>query len=90
MNDGGRPAGAAIQVEASNHLKVLWTKSMVLSVKEKAVRNCQVSIEEMNDHMNRLRPACRQAGSVERQLDSIKTRFLPVTWDKLRGHLFTV
>ena len=60
MNDGGRPAGAAIQVEASNHLKVLWTKSMVLSVKEKAVRNCQVRIKEMNDHMNLLRK-CRKA-----------------------------
>ena len=28
--------GAAIQVEASNHLKLLWTKTMVVSVKEKA------------------------------------------------------
>ncbi|MDI3535503.1 MAG: hypothetical protein PWQ82_1868, partial [Thermosediminibacterales bacterium] len=26
----------AIQVEASNHLKLLWSKAMVVSVKEKA------------------------------------------------------
>jgi hypothetical protein len=34
--DEGGPFGAAIQVEASNHLKLLWTKAMVVSVKEKA------------------------------------------------------
>jgi len=34
--DEGGPLGAAIQVEASNHLKLLWSKAMVVSVKEKA------------------------------------------------------
>jgi hypothetical protein len=34
--DEGRPLEAAIQVEASNRLKLLWPKSMVVSVKEKA------------------------------------------------------
>lgn len=34
--DEGRPLEAAIQVEASNHLKLLWSKAMVVSVKEKA------------------------------------------------------
>jgi len=34
--DEGRPLGAAIQVEAPNHLKLLWSKAMVVSVKEKA------------------------------------------------------
>ena len=34
--DEGRPFGAAMQVEASNHLKLLWSKAMVVSVKEKA------------------------------------------------------
>jgi hypothetical protein len=37
--DEGRPLGAAIQVEASNHLKLLWSKAMVVSVKEKARLN---------------------------------------------------
>ena len=32
--DEGRPLGAAMQVEASNHLKRLWSKAMVVSVKE--------------------------------------------------------
>ena len=34
--DEGRPFGTAMQVEVSNHLKLLWTKAMVVSVKEKA------------------------------------------------------
>ena len=34
--DEGRPFGAAIQVEASNHRKLLWSKAMVVSVTEKA------------------------------------------------------
>jgi hypothetical protein len=33
--DEGRPLGAVMQVEAPNHLKLLWTKAMVVSVKEK-------------------------------------------------------
>jgi len=35
-NDGGWPAGAAVQAEAPNRLMVLWSKAMVLSDKEKA------------------------------------------------------
>jgi len=34
--DEGRPPGIAIQVEIPNHLKLLWSKAMVVSVKEKA------------------------------------------------------
>jgi len=37
-DDGGGPAGTAIQVEVPNYLKVPWTKAMVLSIKEKAVQ----------------------------------------------------
>ena len=29
------PLGAAVQAEAPNHLKLLWSKAMVVSVKEK-------------------------------------------------------
>ena len=36
--DEGRPLGAAMQVEASNHLKLLWSKAMVVSVKEKVLQ----------------------------------------------------
>src|SRR5665648_221431 len=36
IRDEGRPLGTAMQVEVSNHLKLLWTKAMVVSVKEKA------------------------------------------------------
>ena len=36
MKDEGGPLEISIQVEVSNHLKVLLSKAMVLSVKEKA------------------------------------------------------
>ncbi|TEB12010.1 hypothetical protein Pmgp_01166 [Pelotomaculum propionicicum] len=39
IEDEGRPLGAAMQVEASNHRKLLWTKAMVVSVTEKAERD---------------------------------------------------
>ncbi len=56
---------------------------MVLSVKEKAGENCQVSTKEMNDHVNHLR-TCRK------RRDSIKTRGgLSLIWDKSSGNLFT-
>ena len=35
--DEGRPLGAVMQVEAPNHLKLLWSKAMVVSVKEKVL-----------------------------------------------------
>jgi len=34
--DEGRPFGAAVQAEASNHLKLLRSKVVVVSVREKA------------------------------------------------------
>src|SRR5215831_5990265 len=34
--DEGRPLEAGLQGQASNHLKLLWPKAMVVSVKEKA------------------------------------------------------
>ena len=36
INDGSRPTAIAIQVEVANHSKVLYSKDMVLSVREKA------------------------------------------------------
>jgi len=40
--DGGRPSEAALQEEASNRLKLLWAKVMVVSVEEKAHKMRQV------------------------------------------------
>jgi hypothetical protein len=33
--DEGGPLGAGFQEQASNHLKLLWPKAMVVSVEEK-------------------------------------------------------
>ncbi len=37
MDDGSRSTDNAVQAELSNHSKVLYSKDMVLSVREKAV-----------------------------------------------------
>lgn len=82
IKDEGGPLGVAIQVEASNHLKVLLSKAMVLSVKEKAKQNaCQIYVMEMNESepLKTLRNA---------QLLS-KPGLVWLPWDKPRGNLFT-
>jgi len=38
-----------MQVQASNHLKLLWSKAMVVSVEEKAHEIFQVWIKEVSD-----------------------------------------
>ena len=43
MEDEGRPLGAGVQAQASNHLKLQRSRAAVVSVKEKASpRGCQV------------------------------------------------
>jgi hypothetical protein len=46
--DGGRPSEIGMQVQIPNHLKLLWTKAMVVSVEEKAHEMCQVRIKKVN------------------------------------------
>jgi hypothetical protein len=36
MKDEGRPLGAGLQEQASNHLELHWLRTIVVSVKEKA------------------------------------------------------
>ncbi len=36
IKDEGGPFGTALQEEVSNHLKLLWSKAMVVSVEEKS------------------------------------------------------
>ena len=80
--DEGRPFEAALQKEASNHLKRLWSKGMVVSVEEKAHKMCQVWTTKMSASEPRLK--CRNV------MDGIKTRVSSRSWDKLGGHLLTV
>ena len=41
MRDGGRPSEIALQGEVSNHSKLRWAKSKVVSVREKV--SCETS-----------------------------------------------
>jgi len=81
--DEGRSLGAGLQEQASNHLKLLWSKAMVVSVEEKAwQRLCQVRIKEMSVSEPLMR--CRNIR------DGVKTGVLAGFQDKSRGNLFTV
>jgi len=80
--DESRSLETAMQVEVSNHLKLLWTKAMVVSVKGKGrARPCQVSAMETNTNEPLIK--CRKRMKV------IKTRGESLTWDKFGGNLFT-
>ena len=69
-------------MEASNHLKLLWSKAMVVSVKVKGeARLRQVSAMETNTSEPLIK--CRKRRNV------IKTRGESLTWDESGGNLFT-
>ena len=36
VEDEGRPLGAGLQEQASNHLKLLWSRARVVSIEEKS------------------------------------------------------
>jgi hypothetical protein len=50
--DEGGPLGAGLQEQASNHLKLLWSKALVVSVEEKAWQKT-VSGEDQGDERER-------------------------------------
>jgi len=39
IRDEGRPLGIDVKAWVSNHLKLLWLRAMVVSVKEKVLRD---------------------------------------------------
>ncbi len=66
----------------SNHLKRLWSKAMVVSVKEKAhLRRRQVRVTEMNES----EPSMKY----RERIKDVKTKGSSSPWDKLRGYLAT-
>jgi hypothetical protein len=50
--DEGRPLGVGLQEQAPNHLKLLWSEAMVVSVKEKS-RHRIVAGEDQGDERER-------------------------------------
>jgi hypothetical protein len=45
-----RPLEAGLQEQASNHLKLLWSKAMVVSVKEKSWHRIVASEDHGDEH----------------------------------------
>ncbi len=72
-----------MQEQASNRLKLLWSKAMVVSVEEKSrIGSWQVWVREMSVSEPLMR--CRNIK------DDVKTRVLSSSWDKHRGNLLIV
>ena len=80
--DEGGSFGAALQGEASNHLKLLWSKASVVSVEEKAHKMCQVWTKKMSESEPRMTRRNVKGG--------IKTRVAYRSWDELGRFLLTV
>ncbi len=83
MRDEGRPLGAAVQAEASNHPLLLCSRDMVVSELGKGrARPCQVWIVELNVSESPM--TCRK------RLDDVRTGAAGLLRDKLGRYLFTV
>ena len=80
--DEGRPLGLDVQALGSNHLKLLWLRVRVVSVKEKvSVERYQVRIREMSE--SELLMKCRE------DENDVKTSVYSSRWDKSKGNLVT-
>jgi len=48
--DEGGPLGAGLQEQASNHLKLLWSKAMVVSVEEKSRQRIVAGVDQGDEY----------------------------------------
>jgi len=48
--DEGRLLGAGLQEQASNHLKLLWSKAMVVSVEEKSRHRIVAGVDQGDEY----------------------------------------
>jgi hypothetical protein len=48
--DEGRSLGAGLQEQASNHLKLLWSKAMVVSVEEKSRQRIVAGVDQGDEY----------------------------------------
>ena len=77
-----RPLGAGLQEQAPNHLKLLWSRARVVSVKEKT-RHRTMSGEVQGDERKRITD---EVSKTKRRCRNWRRTPLQ---DKSRGNLFT-
>ena len=83
MRDEGRSLGAGLQEQASNYLKLLRLRAVVVSVAGKGTtRSCQVRSRETSESKPLMR--CRKL------LGDVETGGLPLSLKEPRGNLLTV
>jgi hypothetical protein len=83
IRDGSRPAAYVMQLRYANHLKVLYSKDMVLNVQAKgSVRHYQVRVKKLN--ANEPLMTCRKRNLVGKTVG-----FFALTGRHCNGQLFT-
>ena len=82
IGDGGRPSGAALQGEAPNHRRLLWSRAMVGSVAEKAHRRVR-QVRARKASASKPLMKCRKRS------DGVKTGVLLLPRDESGGNLPT-
>jgi len=50
VKDEGGPLGAGLQEQAPNHLKLLWSKAMVVSVEEKSRQRIVAGVDQGDEY----------------------------------------
>jgi hypothetical protein len=55
VEDEGGPLGAGLQEQASNHLKLLWSKAMVVSVEEKSRHQIAAGMTQRDERKRTIR-----------------------------------
>jgi hypothetical protein len=71
-----------LQEQASNHLKLLWSKAMVVSVEEKSWHETVAGVDQGDERE-------RTADEVSKIVGQHQNRWLAELRDKSRGNLFT-
>ena len=84
IKDGSRPAAYVMQLRYANHLKVLYSKDMVLNVQAKdSVRHYQVGVKKLN--ANEPLKTCRKRNLVGKTVG-----FIALTGQAVTGNCLLV
>ena len=82
ISDEGRSFEAVLQEKASNHSKLLWSKAMVVSVREKVSKKKTSGKNQGDEEIEPLLKCRKRKGET-------KTEGKSLTRDKFGGNLFT-
>ena len=80
--DEGRPLGTGLQEQVPNHLRLLWSKAMVVSAGGKGLERTRSGHGQEEDRKGTTEDVSKAYGRCQNHGESLP-------WDQLRRHLFT-